>query len=70
MTKLHCLLIVPSKVEEILIRSVLYAKQTVKRVNLALQLGQFFAARAEFVPAPICRSLSRLHDQARQSFFQ
>ena len=28
-----------------------------------VQLGQFFAARAEFVPLPICRSLSRLHDQ-------
>jgi hypothetical protein len=28
-----------------------------------LQLGQFFAARAEFVPEPICRYLSLLHDR-------
>jgi predicted unusual protein kinase regulating ubiquinone biosynthesis (AarF/ABC1/UbiB family) len=28
-----------------------------------MQLGQFFAARAEFVPEPICRQLSLLHDQ-------
>ncbi|KAK9826471.1 hypothetical protein WJX81_002686 [Elliptochloris bilobata] len=28
-----------------------------------LKLGQFFAARAEFVPEPICRRLSLLHDQ-------
>ena len=28
-----------------------------------LQLGQFFAARAEFVPEPICRKLSLLHDR-------
>jgi predicted unusual protein kinase regulating ubiquinone biosynthesis (AarF/ABC1/UbiB family) len=29
-----------------------------------MQIGQFFAARAEFVPEPICRKLSLLHDQA------
>ena len=28
-----------------------------------MQLGQFFAARAEFVPEPICRKLSLLHDR-------
>ncbi len=28
-----------------------------------VQLGQFFAARAEFVPEPICRKLSLLHDR-------
>ncbi|EIE21462.1 ABC1-domain-containing protein [Coccomyxa subellipsoidea C-169] len=28
-----------------------------------LKLGQFFAARAEFVPEPICRHLSLLHDR-------
>lgn len=29
-----------------------------------LQIGQFFAARAEFVPEPICKKLALLHDQA------
>ena len=33
-----------------------------------LQLGQFFAARAEFVPEPICRRLSLLHDQVRPAW--
>ncbi|KAK9908263.1 hypothetical protein WJX75_005060 [Coccomyxa subellipsoidea] len=28
-----------------------------------LKLGQFFAARAEFVPEPICRHLALLHDR-------
>jgi hypothetical protein len=32
------------------------------------QLGQFFAARAEFVPEPICRRLSLLHDQVRAAW--
>jgi hypothetical protein len=36
-------------------------------LNLSLhthhaQVGQFIAARSEFVPAPICRRLARLHD--------
>jgi len=30
-----------------------------------LQIGQFFAARAEFVPEPICKKLSLLHDQVQ-----
>jgi len=34
------------------------------------QLGQFFAARAEFVPEPICRRLSLLHDQVRAAWPQ
>ncbi len=33
----------------------------------AMQLGQFFAARAEFVPEPICRHLSLLHDRVSAS---
>lgn len=32
-------------------------------IGTGAQLGQFFAARAEFVPEPICRHLSLLHDR-------
>ena len=27
------------------------------------QVGQFFAARSEFVPEPVCRELAKLHDR-------
>ena len=28
-----------------------------------MQVGQFIAARSEFVPEPVCRELSKLHDR-------
>ena len=39
------------------------ALSAVLMTGALLQLGQFFAARAEFVPEPICRKLALLHDQ-------
>jgi len=38
-------------------------EEELSRILTCLQIGQFFAARAEFVPEPICKKLSLLHDQ-------